>query len=116
MSEALLYDKLPGSRVQCNVCQWHCVIGQDKSGVCQVRRNDDGILHVVNYAEVSSVAVDPIEKKPLFHFFPGSLVFSLGTWGCNFHCKHCQNWEISCVELPAKVTMGGRRIEHGDSE
>jgi len=54
----------------------------------------------MNYAQASSVAVDPIEKKPLFHFFPGSLVFSLGGWGCNFHCRDCQNWEIACVDLP----------------
>jgi pyruvate formate lyase activating enzyme len=62
--------------------------------------NKDGTLFNMNYALVSSVAVDPIEKKPLFHFFPGSLVFSLGGWGCNFHCLDCQNWEISCVEIP----------------
>jgi len=55
----------------------------------------DGVLYVLNYADVSSMAIDPIEKKPLFHFFPGTQAFSLGTWGCNFHCKHCQNWEIS---------------------
>ncbi|HEX75617.1 MAG TPA: AmmeMemoRadiSam system radical SAM enzyme [Dehalococcoidia bacterium] len=110
MSEAILYDKLPGSRVRCNVCQWRCVINPGKFGVCRVRRNNDGILRILNYAEASSVAVDPIEKKPLFHFFPGSLVFSLGTWGCNFHCKHCQNWEISCVEEPAEMVRGSRRI------
>lgn len=95
MHEALLYDELPGSRVKCHVCQWRCAIGPGKLGVCRMRRNIDGILYALNYAEVSSVAVDPIEKKPLFHFFPGTQVFSLGTWGCNFHCKHCQNWQIS---------------------
>jgi pyruvate formate lyase activating enzyme len=59
----------------------------------------------LNYAEVSSAAADPIEKKPLFHFFPGSQAFSLGSWGCNFHCQHCQNWQISCVEsLPDRGT------------
>jgi pyruvate formate lyase activating enzyme len=58
--------------------------------------NSEGILYSLGYGEVSSAAVDPIEKKPLFHFHPGTLVFSLGTWGCNFHCKHCQNWQISC--------------------
>jgi len=63
-----------------------------------MRRNSDSVLYDLNYAEVSSVAVDPIEKKPLFHFFPGSQVFSLGTWGCNFHCRHCQNWQISCAD------------------
>ena len=110
MAEALLYDRLSGSRVRCNVCQWRCVIGPGKSGVCRVRRNDDGVLRVLNYAEVSSVAVDPIEKKPLFHFFPGSLAFSLGTWGCNFHCKDCQNWEIACIEEPSKMMRDSRKI------
>jgi pyruvate formate lyase activating enzyme len=66
-----------------------------------VRQNRDGKLYTLNYARVSSVAADPIEKKPLFHFFPGTQVFSLGSWGCNFHCQHCQNWQISCTELPS---------------
>jgi len=95
--EALLYEKCPGSRVQCHVCQWRCILNPGKTGVCRMRQNIEGILHVLNYAEVSSVAVDPIEKKPLFHFFPSSSVFSIGGWGCNFHCIHCQNWQISCV-------------------
>ena len=69
--------------------------------------NRDGVLYSMNYAQVSSVAVDPIEKKPLFHFFPGSLAFSIGGWGCNFHCQDCQNWEISCVDLPQM----GRQIQ-----
>jgi pyruvate formate lyase activating enzyme len=60
--------------------------------------NRDGVLYDINYAVASSVAVDPIEKKPLFHFFPGTLAFSLGTLGCNFHCKHCQNWEIAMAD------------------
>ncbi|MFH1485129.1 MAG: AmmeMemoRadiSam system radical SAM enzyme [Chloroflexota bacterium] len=95
MHEVMLYDRLPDKRVRCRDCQWECVINPSRFGVCRMRRNDDGVLHVLNYAEVSSAAADPIEKKPLFHFFPGTRVFSLGTWGCNFHCIHCQNWEIS---------------------
>jgi pyruvate formate lyase activating enzyme len=66
-----------------------------------VRQNRDGVLYSLNYGEVSSVAADPIEKKPLFHFYPGSLAFSLGGWGCNFHCLHCQNWEIACTDVPS---------------
>jgi pyruvate formate lyase activating enzyme len=98
MREALLYEKLSGSRVQCHTCQWHCKIGVEKYGVCGVYQNKGGVLYNLNYGLVSSVAVDPIEKKPLFHFYPGSSVFSLGTLGCNFHCKHCQNWEISMAD------------------
>ena len=100
MHKAMLYEKLPGSRVGCNICQWRCKIGPGKTGVCRMYQNRDGVLFSINYAKVSSVAVDPIEKKPLFHFFPGSLAFSLGGWGCNFHCQDCQNWEIACVDLP----------------
>ena len=110
MAEALLYDRLSNSRVRCNVCQWHCVIGAGKSGVCRVRKNDGGVLKVLNYAEAVSMAPDPIEKKPLFHFFPGSSAFSLGTWGCNFHCAHCQNWEISCIEESSSLRKNSRQI------
>ena len=96
MPEAMLYQKLPDSRVQCNICQWRCTVNPEKSGVCRMYRNHHGVLYNLNYAKASSVAADPIEKKPLFHFYPGSLAFSIGGWGCNFHCQHCQNWEISC--------------------
>lgn len=100
MRESMLYDKLPGSRVRCNICQWHCIIEPGKYGLCKVRKNEDGILEVLNYAKVSSIAADPVEKKPLYHFFPGTLCLSLGTLGCNFHCLHCQNYEIACVKDP----------------
>jgi len=101
----MLYEPLPDSRVRCNVCQWRCVIGPDKFGLCRVRQNREGKLYLLNYALVSSAAVDPIEKKPLFHFFPGSEVFSLGGWGCNFHCQDCQNWEIACTDVPANASQ-----------
>jgi pyruvate formate lyase activating enzyme len=107
MHKALLYESLPQSRTGCHICQWRCKIGPGKSGVCKMYRNQEGILYNMNYAQASSVAVDPIEKKPLFHFFPGSLAFSIGGWGCNFHCQDCQNWEISCVDLP----QTGRQIQ-----
>lgn len=109
LHEAMLYEELPGYRVRCHVCQWRCVIAPDKFGLCKIRQNKEGKIYLLNYAEASSVAVDPIEKKPLFHFFPASQVFSLGTWGCNFHCKHCQNWQISCIE-PWPDTHGSQRI------
>jgi len=109
LHQAMLYETLPGLRVQCHVCQWRCIIGPDKFGVCKMRQNKEGALYALNYAQVSSVAVDPIEKKPLFHFFPQSQVFSMGSWGCNFHCKHCQNWQISCVGVEA-ATSGSRSM------
>lgn len=98
LHEAIEYDKLPDSRVLCRACQWYCHISPGRLGYCRTRLNRDGTLYTLIYAEVSSAAVDPIEKKPLFHFFPGTSVFSLGTWGCNFRCHHCQNWQISYVE------------------
>ncbi|MDP2731395.1 MAG: AmmeMemoRadiSam system radical SAM enzyme [Dehalococcoidales bacterium] len=115
MREALLQEKLSGSRVQCHTCQWRCKIGVGKFGVCGMYQNKEGTLYNLNYAIVSSLAADPVEKKPLFHFYPGTLAFSLGTLGCNFHCKHCQNWEISsvdtstvqrgCQEMPPQVAI-----------
>lgn len=98
MREAMLYEKLADSRVRCDTCQWRCRINPSKFGVCGMYQNRDGTLFNLNYGRVSSLAADPIEKKPLFHFHPGTLCFSLGTLGCNFQCKHCQNWEISTAE------------------
>jgi len=98
----MLYETLPGGRVRCHVCQWRCLINPGKLGVCRMRVNRDGKIFAMNYAEVSSMAPDHIEKKPLFHFFPGTYAFSLGSWGCNFHCKGCQNWEISCTDIPRR--------------
>jgi pyruvate formate lyase activating enzyme len=101
--EAKLYEKLPGGRVRCLTCQWRCRINQGKYGVCGMYQDREGVLYNLNYGRVSSAAADPIEKKPLFHFHPGTLCFSLGTLGCNFHCRHCQNWEISTADSAALV-------------
>jgi pyruvate formate lyase activating enzyme len=95
MHEAALYEKLAESAVRCRTCQWRCRINPGKTGACGMYENKAGTLFSLNYGYVSSLNVDPIEKKPLFHFYPGTLVYSLGTLGCNFRCKHCQNWEIS---------------------
>jgi len=110
MHEALLYEKLPDSRVRCHTCQWQCRINPDRFGACGMYQNRDGTLVSLNYAYVSSLAADPIEKKPLFHFHPGTLCFSLGTLGCNFHCKHCQNWEISTADSTTQF-RGCREIQ-----
>lgn len=96
--EVLTYDKI-GDKLNCKVCERRCIIKEGDTGFCSMRANTDGKLYALNYAATSSVAVDPIEKKPLFHFYPGSDVFSLGSVGCNFRCKHCQNWNISQVNL-----------------
>jgi len=99
IKEAMLYNKLDDAKVQCNICSRSCIILSGKKGFCRVRENRDGTLYTLIYGTVSSEAVDPIEKKPLFHFYPGSISYSLGTIGCNFRCRHCQNWTISQVGL-----------------
>lgn len=95
MKEALLYEKLDDQRVRCNLCAHRCVIPPDRKGVCLVRENRGGTLYTLVYGIPLSQAVDPIEKKPLFHFFPGSAAFSIATAGCNFRCAFCQNADIS---------------------
>ncbi len=93
--EALLYEKLEGERARCNTCPRHCVTGEGKHGFCSTRQNRGGRLYTLVYGEVASVSINPIEKKPVFHFYPGSRWLSLGTLGCNFRCPGCQNWELS---------------------
>ena len=89
------WTKLEDNKVRCELCPYRCVLKEGQIGVCRVRKNIGGKLYTLNYGSVSSIAVDPIEKKPLFHFKPKSEVLSLSTVGCNMRCKHCQNWEIS---------------------
>lgn len=83
------------SSVQCELCPHNCIIGSGKKGICGVRENNNGTLITLNYFVASSSGVDPIEKKPLYHFYPGSSILSLGTFGCNFSCDFCQNYTIS---------------------
>lgn len=95
MKEAMFYERLDEKKVRCFLCAHHCVIKEGKRGICFVRENRDGTLYSLVYGKVISMNIDPIEKKPLFHFLPGSTSFSIATVGCNFHCEHCQNNEIS---------------------
>jgi pyruvate formate lyase activating enzyme len=81
--------------VTCSLCNHRCTIQDEKHGICGVRKNEKGTLYAETYGLVSAEAIDPIEKKPLFHYLPGTLSYSLGGVGCNFHCEHCQNWHIS---------------------
>lgn len=95
MKEALYYKKLNNDSVQCLLCPKLCKIKEGKSGFCGARENIENKLFSNIYSRVSSLGMDPIEKKPLYHFYPGSLILSLGTTGCNFACPFCQNWQIS---------------------
>lgn len=95
MQESYSYERLEDKRVRCSTCTQRCFILPGKFGLCGVRKNLDGRLYVLNYGRVISAGVDPIEKKPLFHFLPGSLSFSFASVGCNLSCGNCQNWQIS---------------------
>jgi pyruvate formate lyase activating enzyme len=95
MREAMLYEKLGDGRVKCHLCNHYCIISPGKRGICAVRENSDGTLYTLVYGKVIAAHIDPIEKKPLFHFYPGSKSYSIATVGCNFKCDHCQNYEIS---------------------
>ncbi len=97
MKEALYYKKLKDKIVQCQLCPRKCIIKDSGRGDCRVRENQNGKLYSLVYGKPCSVGMDPIEKKPLFHFLPGSKVYSFGTAGCNLHCSFCQNWTISQV-------------------
>mgnify|MGYP006283822457 CR=1 FL=1 len=93
--DALLYEKLDQSRVHCLLCAHECRIADGKPGFCGVRLNEGGVLKTLVYGDAIAANVDPIEKKPLYHFLPGTKAFSLATAGCNFRCSFCQNWQIS---------------------
>ncbi len=93
--EALLWESLDGKNVHCYLCAHECRIAESKFGICGVRQNIEGILYTLTYAELIAANVDPIEKKPLYHFLPGSTSYSIASIGCNFKCGFCQNWQIS---------------------
>jgi pyruvate formate lyase activating enzyme len=106
MKEALLYQKLDEKKVQCYLCHHRCRIQNGQKGICGVRENQGGLLYTLVYRQLISRNVDPIEKKPLFHFAPGSRSFSIATVGCNFHCDFCQNYEISQMPRDQKQIWG----------
>lgn len=97
IKEAMLYEKLDSDKVHCYLCSHHCRISEGMFGACGVRKNTGGKLNTLVYAEVIAAHVDPIEKKPLYHFLPGSYSYSIAAMGCNFKCGFCQNWEISQI-------------------
>ena len=95
MKEAMFYKKLEGLKVRCFLCAHHCTVADRKRGMCGVRENRGGTLYSLVYGKLISMNIDPIEKKPLFHFYPASRSMSIATAGCNFRCNHCQNYDIS---------------------
>ncbi|MEE9525280.1 MAG: AmmeMemoRadiSam system radical SAM enzyme [Candidatus Woesearchaeota archaeon] len=95
MKEAKHYKKLQGKKIQCEMCPRKCIVKNGEKGFCKARENKEGKFYSLVYAAPCSVNVDPIEKKPLFHFLSGTKTYSVGTTGCNLRCKFCQNWQIS---------------------
>lgn len=93
--ECTLYKSEKNNKVKCLACNHYCIISKGKTGVCSVRKNINGKLFLLVYGKIASMNVDPIEKKPLYHFLPGSSAYSIGTVGCNFSCSFCQNFDIS---------------------
>lgn len=102
MKEAQFYTTKDKKIVKCTLCSHFCEIANKKAGICHTRVNEDGKLFTLGYGFPAAINVDPIEKKPLFHFSPGSHSLSFGTYGCNFECQNCQNWDISQLKLTRK--------------
>jgi len=117
LKEAAYYEKLEDGRVHCHLCPQECRIGKEKPGFCRVRTNHDGVLYSDIYEHILACNLDPIEKKPLYHFYPGRSILSIGTKGCNQRCDFCQNWEmiesdaagtyITSDEITAMADRGG---------
>jgi len=105
MKEASYYKKLKDENVQCALCPRECVIKKNSYGFCNARKNIDGKLYSAVYSNPCAVHIDPIEKKPLYHFMPGEKALSIGTIGCNLECKHCQNWTMSRAKPEGIVTQ-----------
>lgn len=98
MKQARFYRKIENEKVHCYLCPHNCVIKPDNTGICRARKNIGGELYSLNYSRISSLSLDPIEKKPLHRFHPGSVIMSAGTFGCNLKCSFCQNWSIAHLD------------------
>ena len=112
----MLYDtrfsEKQDNRIKCFLCPHHCVIGADKFGLCSVRTNKHGVLKTINYGEITAMALDPIEKKPFYHFKPGKNILSVGSFGCNFSCEFCQNYAIAHLKTDSEYVSVDALIQH----
>jgi pyruvate formate lyase activating enzyme len=112
--EARFYEKLANKKIKCKLCPRECTVGDRERGYCGVRENRGGTYYSLVHSRVCAAHVDPVEKKPLFHYLPGTVAFSLATAGCNVNCKFCQNWDISQSrpeQVPAEFTPPKRVAE-----
>lgn len=110
----MLYEGIGGGKVRCNLCAHRCSIADAKFGICGVRENKGGKLYTHVYGEVIASHIDPIEKKPLYHFSPGSSAYSIATAGCNFKCGFCQNWQISQLNKRDNPKIPGKSLSPED--
>lgn len=121
MQEARWYEKATDKKVVCQLCPHGCRISEGERGVCRVRVNVDGKLYSKNYGLCTPLTVDPIEKKPLYHFYPGKNILSVGTYGCNFKCAYCQNWYLAHAEpalvplKPVQIVEAAKRLQEQDN-
>lgn len=115
MREALFYEEFPDEyehhTIRCTLCPHFCVLKPGQAGLCKVRNNDHGVMYSLNYGRIASISMDPIEKKPLYHFHPGQQILSVGSWGCNFRCPWCQNWEIAQEKPTTQNVYADRLID-----
>ncbi|MCK4653952.1 MAG: AmmeMemoRadiSam system radical SAM enzyme [Candidatus Cloacimonetes bacterium] len=111
MKEARYYKKLPNKKVQCELCPHLCIMTPGSTGKCRARKNIDGVLYTSNYAKTITISIDPMEKKPLYHFYPGESVISIGPNSCNFSCDFCQNYNSSQQVVPTQDITPGKLLE-----
>lgn len=109
--EAMFYEQSAREKLKCLLCPHHCRLREGQEGLCRVRVNREGRLLTLNYGEIASLALDPIEKKPLYHFFPGSLILSTGTFGCNLACAFCQNYSLAHEKPDTRVVDTSTLVE-----
>ncbi|SHI38957.1 pyruvate formate lyase activating enzyme [Lutispora thermophila DSM 19022] len=110
IKDAMFWEK-HGDRIRCSLCPHNCNIGEGQYGLCSVRTNIEGNLKTINYGEITAIALDPIEKKPLYHFCPGSKILSVGSFGCNFFCGFCQNYSIAHYRAESRYFSPEELIE-----
>lgn len=114
-TQARCFERLGEGVVRCFLCPHHCRLKDGQVGICRVRSNQDGNLLTYNYGEITSLALDPIEKKPLYHFYPGTYILSAGSFGCNLGCSFCQNYSIAHGNPPSAYTAAEKLAEITDS-
>jgi len=105
LTQAKYWEKRSDGKILCILCPRGCIIGEGKEGYCRHRVNKEGVLYAYFYGRISASHMDPIEKKPLYHFFPGTWIYSIGTGGCNLGCRFCQNWELVKGPVPMDIVL-----------